>query len=271
MILLSLLVPLAHAACTPSTSTALTLRVDEAMGAMEQLDQAAFVTAETALLADLTCIGETVPRSLAAGIHRVVGIGLYLQHDTDGAGRAFAAARTIEPAWRFPSSIAPAGHPLLTAWEARPVAALASLPLPAPARGDVLLDGRSARSRAAELPVIFQRTGEDGSIAQTLYLGPMDPVPSYEAAASPAISSTTPVKSKHTSVPVAAVAGAAAAAAIGTYAIAGVYAGDYRDNEHTDAELDGLRSKANAFSLTAAGIGGVALGLGVTAVVVGRW
>jgi hypothetical protein len=271
MLLLSVLVPIASAACSPSTATALSARVDEAMGAMEQLDQGAFHSAETALLTDLECLTETVPRSLAAGIHRVVGIGEYLDHNTDGAERAFAAARTIEPAWHFPSAIAPAGHPLLTAWEARPVGALASTPLPSPETGDVLLDGRSARTRATDLPAIFQRGGEDGSITQTTYLAPTDPVPAYPVAVVVSATTTTPLKARHTSVPIAAIAGASAAAAIGTYAVAGVYAGDYRSNDHTGPELDALRSKANSLSVTAAGIGGVALGLGVTAVLVGRW
>lgn len=271
MLFLSFFVSVASAACTPTSAVAVSARVDEAMGALEQLDQAAFHSAETAMLTDLGCLTETVPRSLAAGIHRVVGIGHFLDHETDGAERAFAAARAIEPAWHFPSAIAPAGHPLLTAWEARPVAALASTPLPAPATGDVLLDGRSARSRATELPAIFQRVSEDGSISQSAYLAPADPVPDYPTAPPVTVGSTTQVKEKHTSVPIAAIAAAGAAAAVGTYAVAGVYAGDYRNNDHDDAELTALRSKANSLSLTAAGIGGVALGLGVTAVIVGRW
>src|SRR5688500_15029340 len=107
-----LLAPLAAAQCDGPTSTAdLEAALLDARRSLERLDGTAFGAATDRIDAVLPCLGEPMSRHLAAEVHRTKGIRAVTERSPD-ASRYFAAARTIEPAYKFPSTLIPEGNPV---------------------------------------------------------------------------------------------------------------------------------------------------------------
>ena len=79
----------------------------------------------------LACVSEPVPRNVAAAVHRMTGLRGFVDRDPDRSTKAFAAGRYLEPAYKFPATLVPEGHPVLrdyeAAWGARDADALAEL------------------------------------------------------------------------------------------------------------------------------------------------
>src|SRR5688572_19383475 len=105
-----LLASLASAACEAPTSTAdLEAALLEARRSLERLDTTAFVTATDRVDAVVPCLGEPMTPHLAAEVHRTKGIRAVTERNPD-ASRYFAAARSLEPAYKFPSTLIPEGN-----------------------------------------------------------------------------------------------------------------------------------------------------------------
>ncbi len=238
------------------------------MASWESMDQAAFRATTLKLVSHSPCLSEGAPRSLVAATHRLVGLALYQERDTPGAEAAFAAARLVEPAWSFPAALLPPGHPILLAYQARSPTTVVYSEAPRPREGTVSFDSRVGTARPSAVPTWFQRTDESGRVVASTYLFPTDALPPYDAARELVAQDA---EAGHGSRTLAIAGGATALLAGAVYAAAGVFADDYRNSPQTDAELNSLRATTNTLVFGAAGLGAAAAGLGVGAVIHGRW
>lgn len=233
-------------------------------------DEVGFRSATDATLAGVVCLEEAATPSLAARAHRTLGLRHYVDGDLDAARRAFAAARRLDPEFTFPAAWAPDGHPLRAAYGEIDQAAGTVVKLESRPGGRWLADGRLDGVRVAEWPAWLQGVGDDGRVLAAEYsLEARTAAPGAtlaEAPASPPLPAAAAASRAEGAVPrtltVASIATAVLAGAVygGAYAVAS----DYRDQFHTDPELEALRGTANTLVVVSgvAGAGAVVLGVG---------
>lgn len=249
--MLSWLIGWADAACTFDAHVAdLDRAVGEAEAAYISLDVGEFERASTAVDFVLPCLDERVDAVLAARLHRLRGLGRFVDGDTDGARAALLGAKALEPAYVFPEDVLPTGYELRTIYETLPPPPDEARRLPRPRGGDLVFDGAPARERPLGRSVVFQRT-EAGAVVDTRYLAPDDETPSYPGA------------NKRDTAIAATGVGAAVAGGV-LYALAWSSRAALPDSRDEDALLAGQR-RTNV--LTAAGV--VLVGAGAAGVAVG--
>jgi len=269
MWILTLVMGFAHAAdCVESASTVtLGAALDRAEAAFGALDKEAFATEMEAARAQLPCLDEAMPTALAASLHRYEGLSAFLTGAPERAQRAFAGARLLEPAYRFPRSLVPEGNPVLAAYEALDVAEDQVVAAPAPADGALRINGRVSLERSTSFPVVFQRIDGDGAVAESAYLWPSMPLPSYEVAPERSASSSGGVDVA--AVGLLAGAGAAAITSGVLYGLARSHANRFDDPSTPYVDLASEQQAANQLG-TASGVAlGVAAGAGLGGVLVG--
>jgi hypothetical protein len=271
--------PGARAGCPEPVTVAV---LDGTVGLAEQSagrDAQAFGDAVHALRDQLPCLEAVVSPSLAARLHRVEG----LQAFVDGAGEralmAFAASNRLDPDYRFPATLFPQAHPVARLW-AR------SCDLEwgwtSAATGDAValwVDGAHSWQRPDRLPSVAQLVRDHGVVA-TAYIWPQDDLPLAPPEPAPVaqLHSTGPApghriqvpSQRRAHVPLGISAGLTALAGGISYALALNTASDYRTNPHSDTELEQLRQRANTLVYVSTGLGGVAVGTGVGAVIAWR-
>lgn len=235
--------------------------------------------AAAAVEAMLPCVDEVLQSAVIAQLHRYRGLYSF-KDDAARAQQAFAAARALEPSYKLPGY--PEGHPMLSAYNALPTDGPEE-PVEPPAEGRLLLDGLSATARPTDRAALFQYVDGAGAVQQTAYLWPADPTPSYPVAEAPQAAATselpppaaelTPQRPAWVGWALVATSGAAAAVSGVSYAISSRSAEDYWSDEvqHTETELDDLRSTTNSAAVLSAGAGVVALGAGVGAAFTLDW
>lgn len=270
----------AFAGC-PATTGDLVASVEAAEAAFGALDVAAFRAATNKVTAEANCLADSASRPVVARLHRIEGLRAFVDGDAARADQAFAAARAIEPAYVFPEALVPEGHPVRVRYTALTPQAGSTTALPSPTSGYLTLDARSSRDLPADRPTLLQVVGDDGAVRASAYLWPGDPPPVYAASAvatgapppptDPVPPPTTTKARKGPNLPLAVAAGASLAVAGGTMGLAaGSHAAYYADDARP-AELDGLRARTNGLYLTSVGTGVLGVGLGVGAVLAGRW
>ncbi|MEQ1565662.1 MAG: hypothetical protein ABMA64_08495 [Myxococcota bacterium] len=211
------------------------------------LDPSEFERAMTELDYVVPCLDEPVSPADAAHLHRLRGIGRFVEGDAEGALAALAAARTLEPAYVFPAEVFPPEYELRRLYEALPAEAGETARLPRARGGQLLLDGVVSQRRPVERPVVFQWVDEQGAVRGTSYLGPDLPVPSYPG-----------VRRQRTALLLTGALTAGLAAA--SYGVAWSAAGSLVPPEPgwDDADLRSVQRRANTFT-------GVSLGLSIAA------
>ena len=126
---------------------------------------AAFKGATDQLDAAVPCLSEPLPPGLVAEVHRTKGIRAFGERDSAGAQQMFAAARTIEPGFRFPYNLIPDGNPIRDAYLALDLGARTTEELPPPGRGDLRFDGYTSRARPTSWPTVVQHVQADGTVS----------------------------------------------------------------------------------------------------------
>lgn len=276
---LSLSLRTAQACENASTTADLRLAIEELEAAYIALDIEGVRGRLDALEVLMPCLQEAIPRTDATRYHRAQGLGAFINRDSESASQAFLAARSIEPDAPLPSSLIPEGHPVQRLYAERSLDDLQAGPLPEPVDSYLVLDGRQADQRPLSHPVIFQRIETSGNVAQSAYLWPDDPLPSFavappapegvavEAALADALAEPTeavqesagsstepavaaPERTKRGSEPRGQVAvlvgtGAAAAATGALFIINRVQYGQYYSDTTTYDELNSMRNDAN--------------------------
>ena len=268
------------AACErPLSTTDLAAQLDRVEATFAAADEPAFHVAIAELERGLPCVDAALPTAVVARVHRAIGLGAFLGVKPERSTRAFAAARHLEPQFRFPEKVAPPGGPLEKEYLAIDPAGRQVEPLALPSGHRLLVDGQATGERARDWPALVQVLGEGDATVLTGYLWPGEPLPllaTTDPASTPTALPTAPPAQGSGSrrparVALWSVAGAAAAGAVASWAIAGAAASDYRENPHTLDELETLRSQANSFTLVACGAGVAAVGSGLGAVLIARW
>jgi hypothetical protein len=250
---LLVLVTSAHAACPVARDEAELRAALDAVEAAWSVELAAFERAAADARAILPCVATTIDPATPARVHRAEGLAAFARRDGDSARRAFAAARAADPAGTLPESTAPAGSPLRAEWGAYSPTGQRS-PLPAPAEGEVRLDGAPARSRPEDLPVLFQHLDGGGRSDTTAWVSAGAPLPAYPVAA-------------RRGAPTAWWVAAGAAAVASGSCLAGAYvANDAYARSETVAEADARRFPVNALAVSSAGLAAVGVGLAAVAV-----
>jgi hypothetical protein len=260
----------ARAAC-PATASDFSSEIVQAESSFEQMRVDAFAEAWRTLEASVACASERVDPATAARIHRLEGLRAWLVHDDAGASAAFSAARAADPTLSWAESLAPRGHPVRVLFDAATVGATSRQPLPAPVAGTLLMDGTASTSRPGLWPTVAQYQDEHAAIAASAYLRHGDAMFAYPLpppAPPPAAPTRRPFRA---SWPIAAGALAGAAAAGVTWGLAKSSWNEFHDPGTPAADLAELRSRTNGLWGASLGAASVAVGLGVTAVVVGRW
>ncbi|MFH1466883.1 MAG: hypothetical protein ABIO70_21040 [Pseudomonadota bacterium] len=274
----------AHAACeAPTTTLQVQTLVEQAEATYTALDVPGFQAATDAIVADLACLHEPVPRYLAASVHRMVGLRAFIDRQPERSTRAFAAARSIEPAYSFPETLVPAGNPVLSTYAAIPVESGGMAALTAPADGHYLLDGRPGTERSTAWPVIFQQVDGQGQVLATSYLWQGEPLPSLAVPAPVAEAPTAPAAQPpallaapaepkgHPRWGLLATGGASLVAAGALYAVAHGAHDSYYDAGTNPADKPGLRTTTNTCFVGSIALGAAGLGLGTVAFVEVRW
>ena len=241
----------ASADCTFRTSAAeLATALQAAEGAYATLDLGEFQRAMTDVDLVVPCLEEPVTPSLAAGLHRVRGLGRYAEGDEDAAAAALATARVLDPAHSYSEDVLPKGFELRELYESLPTdAEPAGVKLPRPRDGTLVVDGAEERVRPPDRSILFQRTGEDGLVVETRYLTPSDPVPWYPGA-----------RKRQTALLAGSAATAVAAGVL--YGLAWSSRGALQDVDPswTDADLTAIQARTNGLLFASIGVGAVAAG-----------
>lgn len=268
------LVSLPALACdSPATTAELQSALVLAHAAYSNLDADAFHTQSDAVRAALPCLVDPISPSLAAEVHRLEGLRGFLDKDPAQATRAFAAARRIEPAYRFPTTMVPENNPVLEDYEAIEVSQLVESPVGPPESGTLTLDGREQLTRVEKLPVVAQYRDQQGGVVFTEYVAPSAALPNYPLAPAPVTKNHRGGKGAR--IGLAAGAGLAAASSAALFAMSGAAKQDWQDaplgSPSDVTTLGELRTKTNTLSTAGVVSSALTVGLGAGAALVGRF
>ena len=255
----------AQAYC-PATGATLASVLDAAESALGTMNTPAFREATDVALADATCLGDSVSPATAARLHRAVGIRSFLDKDSQRVVEAFAAARAVEPDYRFPAALVPPDHPLRAAYDSATPANGGAAALPPPVAGRIEFDGTPSIARPTTRPTLALYFGGDGAPRASGYLWPADPMLSYES-----VKASTGVKApsrKGPNVPLTIAAIASFAAAGTCWAVAKESHDAYFADE---SRPEALRIQSNTLYVVSVGTAVAGIGVGAAAVISGRW
>ncbi len=252
-------------ACPEPRSTAdLRSSLELAQSKFSSLDVAGFQTAIDSANADLPCLSDKLTRNLAAEYHRFRGLEAFVDKDPAQSTLSFAAARSIEPGYRFPESFVPPGNPVLAEYSAIDIDAGESDTVGAPKVGRIEFDGRESLERATSWPTLVQLFADDGSVTYTGYLTPGDALPEYDA--KPIVLPDGSKKGPNMGL---------LGGGIGGVLLSGVFYGlgassraRWSSSETPVEDLDGLRSTTNAMQTASIAAGIVGVGLTGTSFVI---
>lgn len=271
----------AYAACDkPTDNAALARGVDAAIEAFQSMEDANFASAREAVIQAVPCLAEPIKPEVAAAVHRIRGLNAFLADDSLTGQLYFAAARSIDPSYRFPEDVAPEGHPLQQDYLALDTSADQIELLPELTTGSLFVNGRRTRERSKSYPILFQLVDADDNVLSTAFLDagsalPVDAalIAPVEGAGSGPSAGSTKKNKKRPNLPLlitsAALGAAAGGLAVGNRLSYGSYNTYYSGlgANPSPADIDGYdrrRGTTNLLGFTATGVGVAAIGLGAT-------
>ena len=245
--------------------------LDEADAAFVELEIPTFIALSDRVRSSIPCLDAPAGPALVARLHRTEGLRLFGERNVD-AVRVFAAARSVEPDYVFPSDVVPSGSPILDDYSAMDLDAGEIEVLPEPLAGSVWVDGRETRERPLAWPTLVQIVASDGhTVDLSVYLRHDAPAPLYPAAPvfvpEPEALIVVPpapvaIVRRSTRVPLMVAAGTSAALGGVLYGAAWATRSSWIDPETPDAELPRLRARTNGLAIASAASGTAMLGLG---------
>lgn len=250
-------------ACEERSSVAdIDATIDALDAAYARADSPAFDKARRDLGPLLDCADEVLPRSLIARVHRARAFAAFADRDLVVLTYAFSAAKVLEPEFRFPPDLLPPSHPLQQHYDEAPLD-LTSIPFTAPREGYLLLDGSATEERPANRAVVMQFIAGKGEVVATSYLLPEDRFPP------PGIldygGQEEPVRPTRNVTPWWIAAASSAGLGAATYGVAATRRSAYESAAPIDKP--GLRTQTNTLVQASAGLGGIAIGAAVVAIV----
>lgn len=279
---LGLVLPaLATAACPIPTHPAdLTQEVSLSEAAFRDLNETGVHEATAQIAAMLSCLDAAVSPELASAVLQERGLDLWLSDDKDGARAAFQAAVTASPTSDLPADLVPAVHPLRALYAEARVTPLPEIQKMDPGQGETLLvNGAPAPGLPVGVASLVQVRAADGRVRWSGLLLPGEPVPAEAGLAAPATrvpgtDAGPDVSPRHPRFGLLLGAGGAALGGGALYALSAVSAHAFQTPGRVDDDLNalaGVRRTNHAEVLGAAGLGAVALGLGVGSFLSGRF
>jgi hypothetical protein len=183
----------ASAACpTPTSSESVASWLISAEAAYARLDVAGFHEGVDQAEALMRCLAEPMSKTTAAHLHRLGGLRAFANRDVVQARASFAAAQALDPAYHFPESLFPPGHVVLVTWEEARALTTTYESVPAPADGQVFLDGAPTLDRRKEAAVVLQVLHRSKEEPINSYIRPGEPLPAWTVAAQPPVSQHSP-------------------------------------------------------------------------------
>lgn len=270
----------------PTTTADLVAALDRAKDRYSDLDVDGFQASMVEARAVVPCLREEMTRHLSAELHRFEGLMAFVDRDPSHSTIAFAAARALEPNYRFPESVVPAGNPVLTDYDAIDPDSVDIKKVAEPMSGRISFDGRPSVDRPETFPTVVQLVDESGAIKTTGYLWPGDPLPKYvPKPASAQVSSNgnggggdntgggsvIGVVRRGPDKKFLIGAGVAGAVAGALYGGAFVVHSKYMDEQTPIDKLNGLRTTNNSLVLASGVSVAAAVGLGTSAFLVARF
>lgn len=207
----------------------------------------------------LPCVGDALPAATASRFHQVTALHLFTIGDEANAALAIQAARAVDPDAELSTELFPDGTPGRQAWDAYEPAPTHKVP--EPRYGSIAFDGEHTRARPKQLPHIVQLFDESGLARTTNYLAPREPLPPY------------PAIPRQRNMLIACGAGGAVGSAVllgASWAVRGALLNNARDLSTPSDTLDGQRGTMNALAAGSAGLLGVGVGCGASALVIGE-
>jgi hypothetical protein len=248
-----------------------------AVKAFGRFDEAAFATSHGDLLARLPCVAVPLGAADIGAIHRVQAMRAFLDDRAPAVQMALAGMLAADPGYQFPTATVPEGHPLRLALgpSARLLKDGAGRDLVVLESGWIEVDGAAAPQAPAERAAVLQRIDAQGQVVETRYVWPDDEL--GEWAKRPAAAATSLPKgpgAKAAIRPKPGLVVGAGVAAVATGSLLALAAGSeatFKDPEgdHDLAELEALRTRANA--ATVGWVAGAALTAGLGVAVVLTW
>lgn len=221
-------------------------------------DAAVFDEAAAALEPTLACVIEVIPPTEAARVHRIRGLLAFRKRDLEGATAAFAAARELDPEYRFPDALVPEGNPVETLYRnARTAQELQRFD--APKRGWTLrLNGAEATTRNDATPVVVQVVDPVGRVQTGAWIAEHAVLPPY------------PTWREGLRTPLVVAGASAVAVGAGLWAFGAATRPDPASLASAD---EGEAAEARQAAIGGGAIGAAALGLGTIGIgfAVGRW
>lgn len=214
----------------------------------------------------LPCLSEPLNEELAASFHVHEALAAFVAKNEPGVVQSFRSVIEIDPRFRLPESVAPIRHPLRIFFERASIAAPAErVPIPAPHRGRILIDGREQLSVPTSRPFFYQWVDQDGGMLRSIRVLPGEPIPSTGALVEPTSSPLPPEQPSSRSPLYIGLAAGAAVIGAGTYTYASFRARQFSDPGTPCADMPALRSEVNSLVVTSAALEGLALfALGVS-------
>ncbi|MDP6931498.1 MAG: hypothetical protein QGG40_01220 [Myxococcota bacterium] len=270
---------LAQVCPEPVAVAEIEVRLQAAEQAYTDLDVEGFNLALDESVLMLPCLDQAVPPRFAARMHRDLALRFFVGRETEKASQALAASRAADPGSTFPEALVPTSHSIQTLWG---TVVSSYERVPEPEQGQLIFDGVPGVERPGTRPTIVQLQAEDGSIVVSAYLVPENPLPPYRvrlptelAVAEPTVAE--PVAAGRRRVGPGALlwtgAAAGAASSVVLYALASGSAATFEEYHAgwTTADLQAQRRQTNSLVAGAMGVGVLALGSGVGAVLVTDW
>lgn len=243
--------------------------------AVRMLDADALQRALDQATAVLPCLEDPLYPDQIARLYRLRGVQAVVGDDPAAAAAWFRGARDLLPAFRVDETL---GQPILEAWAAA-VPSDATIPLPR-ADGAWSVDGRPATAAPTDHPWTLQWLGTDGAVRATAILesGASEPPFGVAGPAAPPLPAPAsvgtlppPPPRSHTSRGLAVGALASGLLAGAGIAQAADWRADVLTSDRPSSAQPGLVTANRVVGYGAGGLSVVAVGLGLSAVAVGRW
>jgi hypothetical protein len=279
----SMLVGEARAAC-PANGEWVRNDTKTALDAYGAGDMMGFHQAVSAVAEDVGCLTEPIDVAQIEAVHLALGLRAIVNDEPAVAVAAFQALYVLRPDYQPDDRLAPLDSPARKALdEAKAKGPGAEGKVPPTSGYTWIVDGKESAEPMlpAERATLVLLHAPDGSIVQSRYLPQGGSPEELVGAASVEIAglrmagqtkdSETRSGQKATSRPIIYAAGGAAAVATIGLVSAALVKQSYLHAPDDDGLLEGKLAANRVLGYTGYGFAGVAVGLGVTAVVVGRW
>ena len=234
-------------------------RLDQAEQAYRELNARGFTMAMDEVVLLLPCVDAIAAPSLAAQLHRLQALRLHAAGQTSRAVHALRAARVLDPDYRFPEDILPAGSELLDTYQVLPTTDANTTRIPHPADATAAFDGRPSLDRPQDRTTLFQLESDAGTIIESHYLEAGAALPRYPV--------VPRLRNRLLVITTASAVSAGTLATLGWRSRTAFYADDLSLDR---AELEGLQTTTNRLFAGSLVLGITATSSGVAAGLVGK-